>query len=172
MRSSLSHRTVLVALLATGFALLLSAAVVAEGAVKRTASGHPDLTGTYDAATLTPLQRPREYGESLYLTREEAEKIAETERLFHEQTSQASKPDRDAPPEGGDGSVAGAGNVGGYNTFWADRGTDAFEVDGKFRTSILIDPKNGRMPPMKPEAQQHVALFIKDLRHGNDGTAW
>ena len=48
----------------------------AEDNVPRTASGHPDLSGTYDAATLTPLERPKEFGDKLYMTREEAEKIA------------------------------------------------------------------------------------------------
>ena len=32
--------------------------------IKRTAAGHPDLTGTYNVATLTPLQRPKRYGDN------------------------------------------------------------------------------------------------------------
>ena len=39
----------------------------------------PDLTGTYDVATLTPLFRPQAYGDNLYLSREEGERIAEEE---------------------------------------------------------------------------------------------
>ena len=34
-----------------------------DGSIPRTANGHPDLTGNYDAATLTPLERPAEYGD-------------------------------------------------------------------------------------------------------------
>ena len=59
----------------------------------------------------------------------------------------ASAPDRGAPPQGGDGSPGAAGNVGGYNTFWIDPGSGAFQIDGQWRTSILIDPPNGRYPP-------------------------
>ena len=57
---------------------LLPAFAVAQQAqtetwtVPRTAEGHPDLSGTYDTATLTPLQRPRELGNKLFLTAEEA----------------------------------------------------------------------------------------------------
>ena len=41
--------------------------------IKRTAAGHPDLTGTYNVATLTPLQRPKRYGDKLTITPEEAQ---------------------------------------------------------------------------------------------------
>ncbi|MEE2778778.1 MAG: hypothetical protein VYE73_18700 [Acidobacteriota bacterium] len=144
----------------------------AEGdGIQRTASGRPDLSGTYDVATLTPLQRPEKYGENLYLTLEEADAIEAEEAAIVEARAQNSNPDREAPPEGGDGSSGGAGNVGGYNTFWIDRGTDAFSIDGKFRTSILVDPANGRMPPMTEEAAARSAERRK-LRRPNDGSAW
>ena len=54
--------------------------------------------------------------------------------------NRASNPERDAPPVGG--------NVGGYNYFWLDPGNNTFELDGKWRTSIITDPPNGRRPPM------------------------
>ena len=138
----------------------------------RMPSGKPDFSGTYDAATLTPLTRPREYGDNLYLTPEEAEKIAEEERMTQSLRSQASDPDREAPPVGGDGSPGAAGNVGGYNTFWVDRGDGALDVDGKFRTSILVDPKNGQMPPMTQAASQARRERFASFRRENDGTAW
>ena len=176
MLSLRSHGRMLIALLVCAFALSGPAAAAAErdadSAIPRTASGKPDLTGTYDAATLTPLTRPPEYGDNLYLTREEAEKIAEAERLRNEERGQRSDPNREAPPEGGDGSEGAAGNVGGYNTFWIDRGEDAFAVDGKFRTSILVDPKNGQMPPMTAEARQARASRFRGRGRENDGTAY
>jgi len=137
--------------------LLAAPAFAAEGEIKRAANGKPDLTGTYDAATLTPLQRPEEYGENLYLTREEAEKIAADAAKARADRHQVSDPNREAPPEGGDGSPGAAGNVGGYNSFWLDRGTDTFAVDGKFRTSIIIDPPNGRMPETTEAAKARFA---------------
>jgi hypothetical protein len=166
-----SSRQVLWALL-LGLVISAPASFAAEGDIPRTPSGRPDLSGTFDGATLTPLTRPREYGDNLYLTKEQAEAIAEEERLTQELRAQNSDPDREAPPDGGDGSEGAAGNVGGYNTFWIDRGTDAFSVDGKFRTSILIDPKNGQMPPMTAEAQERRAARFRGRRRGNDGTAY
>ena len=160
------------AALAAILVLLIAApALAAEGEIKRAANGKPDLTGTYDAATLTPLQRPEEYGENLYLTPEEAQKIAADAAKGRAERHQVSDPDREAPPEGGDGSPGAAGNVGGYNSFWLDRGTDTFAVDGKFRTSIIIDPPNGRMPETTDAAKARFAERAK-LRRPNEGVAW
>lgn len=157
------------------YLLLCSAlflASITQAEVKRTTSGHPDLSGTYDAATLTPLQRPEELGDALLLTAEEAQKLADDARESRAATSQDSDPNREAPPQGGDGSPGAAGNVGGYNTFWLDRGTDAFAVDGKFRTSIIVDPKNGRLPTMTPVAAKRQAAFRETYTRENSGTAW
>ena len=169
---SRSRSLTLAVLLIAGFALVLPAVLCAEDELPRTSYGKPDLSGTYDAATLTPLSRPRAYGDNLYLTPEEAEKLAEEERQRLAERQLASDPDREAPPEGGDGSEGAAGNVGGYNTFWIDRGDGALLVDGKFRTSILIDPPNGQMPPMTEAAREARAARFRGFRRGNDGTAW
>lgn len=154
--------------------LLVSQGIAAAASDKlpRTTSGKPDLSGTYDGATLTPLTRPKEFGDNLYLTKDEAEKLAEEERVRIATSSAASDPERDAPPAGGDGSQGAAGNVGGYNSFWIDRGTDAFAVDGKFRTSIIIDPENGQFPPMTPEGQQQRAKLFAGVARPNEGKAW
>ena len=141
----------------------------------RTADGHPDLSGNYDTATLTPLQRPRELGNELFLTAEEAEAIATKERLLAEELGGQSDPEREAPPEGGDGSPGPYGNVGGYNFLWIDRGTEAFELDGKRRTSIIVDPVDGRWPSMTPEAAKRMAdrrELYKENRGDNQGEAW
>ena len=111
MLSPRSLKKTITALLVTGFVLVLPTVVMAEAADARTSSGRPDLTGNYDTATLTPLSRPAAFGDNLYLTQEEADKIAETERTVIESRSQNSDPDREAPPEGGDGSTGASGNV-------------------------------------------------------------
>ena len=167
-----SHRIILSTLQKSAFMLSVLPAMMASGEITRTASGHPDLSGTYNAATLTPLVRPSAFGDNQYLTMEEADEIAATERTLLEGRSLDSDPNREAPPDGGDGSRGAAGNVGGYNTFWIDRGSDAFSVDGRFRTSIIIDPKNGQMPPMTKEAQARRAKLFANFRRENDGTAW
>jgi hypothetical protein len=138
----------------------------------RTASGHPDLSGTYNGATLTPLTRPKEFGDNLYLLPEEADKLAADEKNLIAASGSDSDPNREAPPAGGDGSPGAAGNVGGYNTFWIDRGTDAFSVDGKFRTSVIIEPKNGQFPTMTPDGAKARAKLFASFGRTNEGIAW
>jgi hypothetical protein len=166
-------------------AILTALSGVAAGAappkdVPRTASGRPDLSGTYDVATLTPLVRPRELGDNLFLTKEQALEIAERERALQERGNLASDPNRAAPAEGGAAPVGfddgeretfGAGNVGGYNSFWIDRGSEAFSIDGVYRTSIITEPKNGQYPPLTPEGQQRAMARRAGFRP-NDGTAY
>jgi hypothetical protein len=147
---------------------LASAAAAQSGDVPRTPSGHPDLSGTYDVSTLTPMERPAELGEKMALTDEEAAELAERTRQAMAFANRRSDPDRGAPPQGGDGSPGASGNVGGYNAFWIDPGEGAFRVDGQWRTSILIDPPNGRFPPR---------VAGSSTRRGgggraNDGTAY
>ena len=111
---------------------------------------------------MTPLQRPTALGDQLTLTEEEAATIAEQERLRQAQRQEASDPNREAPPAGGDGSPGAAGNVGGYNSFWIDRGNAAFQIDGEWRTSIIYEPENGRQ-----KLADRIALF-----RPNTGEAW
>lgn len=153
--------------------LLVSAAPFAAAAepVARTPWGHPDISGMYDVATLTPLQRPVEFGDNLYLTPEQAEAIQARERALMAAGQRPSDPNRDAPPEGGDGSEGAAGNVGGYNSFWIDRGEGVVLIDGKFRTSIITDPPNGRLPTMTPAALQ-AAMARRGAFRQNTGDAW
>ena len=114
-------------------------AVAQNGEIPRTPSGRPDLSGTYDISTLTPMERPEELGEKMALSAEEAAEIAENQRQRRARRNAPSDPNRGAPPEGG--------SVGGYNNFYIDNGDAAFQVDGQWRTSILIDPPDGRYPP-------------------------
>ncbi|MDA1092293.1 MAG: hypothetical protein O3A25_03315 [Acidobacteria bacterium] len=143
----------------------------------RRPDGRPDLSGTYDIATLTPLQRPVELADQLVLTDEEAATLAaqasSLEGLFNipdERNVEGGAP-REAPPVGGDGSSGAAGNVGGYNSFWMDFGQSGFRIDGQFRTSIIVDPPNGRRPGLTPEAQASMASLAAFDRP-NTGTAW
>jgi hypothetical protein len=156
--------------LSLSLALVLSApGLAAEGAdIPRTASGKPDLSGTYDVATLTPFERPTSLGEKRDLTDAEAAAVAERARRSAEYASRPSDPERGAPREGG--------NVGGYNFFWIDAGNGAFKVDGRWRTSILVDPPDGRLPPMTEEGKKRtndrLALWRRDLQEGSEGAWW
>ena len=140
-----------------GLALVCVASTAAAQSsdIPRTASGRPDLSGTFDVGTLTPMQRPSELADQMSLTDEEAaafssEATAALDRrnnIVEAVNTERSDPNRSAPPVGGDGSTGASGNVGGYNTFWIDPGSGMFQIDGQWRTSIIIDPPNGRYPP-------------------------
>ena len=152
--------------------------------IPRMVNGHPDLSGTYDVSTLTPMVRRSEYGDKRFLTEEEAAEIAQAALDRDIASNAASDPNRGAPPQGGDGSPGAAGNVGGYNSFWIDRGTGAFQIDGEWRTSILIDPPNGRFPPASEERRAAQRARAEARRaataagtprargRANDGTAY
>ena len=116
--------------------------------VPRRHDGRPDLSGTYDIATLTPTERPEALGERLALSDQEAAAVAQRAQQTYEALARSSDPDREAPPEGG--------NVGGYNYFWLDPGAGAIQLDGKWRTSILTDPPNGRWPAMTERGRELV----------------
>jgi hypothetical protein len=170
----------LIAMAALMLAAIATAPAGAADKIPRTASGRPDLSGFYDAATLTPLVRPEEFGDNLELTKEQAEKILKENRERRAARDANRGAVTEAPPKGGAPPVgvgdeflesSGAGSVGGYNNFWVDPGNDVSSIDGKFRTSIITDPKNGRMPPMTEAAMKRGAERAK-LRRANDGTAW
>src|SRR5262249_21506156 len=132
----------------------------------RMPDGHPDLQGTYDLATLTPLERPA--GTNAVLTDEEATKLEQNVATQNEVRGRAISGDRTAPPKGGDGSTGPAGGVGGYNNFWLDAGSSYTVVNGEKRTSIVVDPSDGRVPPLTPAARQRIAERI--LRPTSDTT--
>jgi len=108
--------------------------------VPRTAGGHPDLQGFWSNATLTPFERPRELAGKEFFTVSEAAE-------FEKRTLQASDRDRR-------GSTPAADVAQAYNEFWFDRGTKIFPTR---RTSIVIDPPSGRVPPLTAQAQQAAA---------------
>ncbi len=99
----------------------------------RTSWGEPDLQGIWDFATITPLERPSELAGKDVLTEQEA-----TER-----EEQATQRRVDRPPKPGD--------TGSYNQFWFDAGT---KVIATKRTSLVVDPPEGRIPPLTPEARK------------------
>jgi len=138
--------------------------------LRRMPDGHPDLQGAYDLATLTPVDRPN--GANAVYTEEEARKLEAAAARQRERGDQALSADRTAPPKGGDGSVGAAGNVGGYNSGWLDPGSTYTVVDGQRRSSIIVDPPNGRVPPMTPEAMQRMAATrarpTSDAQENND----
>ena len=126
------------------FMLLLSPLAVSQPSAyepPRTPDGHPDLQGTFTFRTLTPMQRPTELGERAVLTEEEAAEWAAFENR---------RQNRDLIIDSVGGAQYPPGVIS-YNEFWYERGDDTV-VDR--RTSLIVDPPNGRIPALTEEALQ------------------
>ena len=144
-------------------------ATPAKAAIPRLADGHPDLQGTYDIATLTPVDRPRGV-KNLVLTEQEAAAMEKYEAQRQVKNDAPLNGDRGAPPVGGETTApksylefleqAGGGVVGGYNNFWLSGGDHVIRVDGQARSSLIIDPPDGQVPAMKPEAVKRNQAFL------------
>ena len=106
----------------------------------RTADGRPDLRGIWSNASLTPFERPAELEGKEFFTEAEA---AEFTRAALER---ANRDRRGATPQE---DVEGS-----YNELFFDRGT---KIYSNLRTSIVVDPANGRVPPLTTEARQAAA---------------
>jgi hypothetical protein len=135
----------------------------------RLADGHPDLHGTYDLATLTPVERRS--GLPLVLTDQEAVRLEQDVAQRTDALAAPIKADREAPPKGGDGSPGPYGNVGGYNNFWLDPGSHYTVIDGQKRASLIIDPPDGRVPPLTPDARQRRSTSDYSPRPTSDQAA-
>ena len=136
----------------------------------RTADGHPDFTGMYDLATMTPVERLPGV-KNLVLTKEEADGAEKYEADRQVKNDAPLKGDRDAPPVGGERpqaksylevlEFAGGGVVGGYNHFWLAEGSKLATVEGQKRSSIVIDPPDGHAPPMNDEGKKRNAEYLR-----------
>ena len=137
---------------------LATAQTTQKSTLHRMPDGHPDLQGTYDLATMTPLERLP--GLPAVLTKEQAQKLQQAEAARR-------KADNGELPKAGDKKGAtsyfglleelGGGDVGGYNRLWLNQGTTFTTVDGQVRTSLVIDPADGRVPPLNAAAKKRHA---------------
>ena len=136
-----------IAILTTAAAIYLTSASTPAAAADST----PDLSGTYNVATLTPLQRPKRFEGKATISAEEAKEISEYWANNLAKDAAPSDPNRGAPEKGGTEIYVpefegAAGGVGGYNAFYVDIGESNFMIDGKYPTSIITAPENGRLP--------------------------
>ena len=114
--------------------------------IARTPDGHPDLQGVWTNATITPLERPAAFGDKLTLTDAEAVKL---EKNAAEELAKV-----DGASEHPLLAAAGSNGTGGYNVLFIDRGSEFARIDGKKRTSLVVDPPDGHVPPMLPAARE------------------
>jgi hypothetical protein len=125
--------------------LWLSPVAGQSPAAPRTPWGAPDLQGIWDNEVVTPFERPKEYGTREFLT--EQEQAALQQKRLKEVEED---PGRDRRGVTSERDVAGA-----YNAIWS--GIPVTKV-GK-RTSQVIDPPDGRIPPQTPEAVKRIAAY-------------
>jgi hypothetical protein len=125
-------------------------------AVPRTADGQPDLQGIWANSTLTPLERPRDLGDKQFFTEKEA---AEYEKHILEHNNADRRDTQNAEAD-----IALA-----YNDFWYDRGT---KIVPTRRTSLIVDPPDGRIPPLTVEAQKREAARAEAMRGHGPADSW
>ena len=113
----------------------LASTFVAGQAARR--GDHPNFEGTWNSATVTPLERPRQFKDKPFFTPEEA---AAWER-------QVATSNEEPSPE----AAAKSAGTGTYNTFFREFGTRTVRT---LRTSIITDPPDGRIPALTPAAAE------------------
>ncbi|MCY3813790.1 MAG: hypothetical protein OXH15_18510 [Gammaproteobacteria bacterium] len=116
----------------------------AEPASMKTSWGVPDLQGTWDFRTMTPMNRPERFKDKEFLTEEEVAELEENTRKGHEAALAREASDE---PSQGDVDV-------GYDFIFIDVGT---KVTGTRRTSLIVDPPNGRRPALTMFARMRQA---------------
>ena len=122
----------------------------------RTPDGHPDLQGVWTNSTLTPLERPPQFADKPVLSAAEA-------AAFEKQS--LTEGNRDRRDGGAEADVGRA-----YNELFFDRGDKLARVDGQIRTSMIVDPPDGRIPALTPEAQKRQEATRQQARlHPADG---
>lgn len=157
------------ALCAAHSAVAQTTATSPDWKAPRTAGGHPDLQGMWTNATITTLERPNEFGDRLIMTQAEAKTIESQNDAFNADASAPTAPGtktEDLPESCGLGFK---GADCGYNFFWIDRGSQVLTVNGERRTSLIIDPPNGKVPPLLPERQKTVMQRYMAMRSNFDG---
>jgi hypothetical protein len=143
-------------LAAVGTAIVLvalaisTAAPAAPAKAPRTAWGKPDLQGIWDFRTITPLERPASLAGKEFLTEEEAAKlekeVVDRNTFLNERPAQPT-------PVGDNVDRQADGSPGFYNSFWLDGGT---KTVGTRRTSLVIDPPDGKIPPLTEAARRRA----------------
>ena len=127
---------------------LVAAPAAGQSGAPRTAWGDPDLQGMWSSSGATPMERPAEYQGRERLTDEEVARLRGEIADRDEQLAQADARRTEA-----------GGNVGAYNNFWMERGARSN------RTSMLVDPPDGRFPPLTEAGQ-----YARDNQPRGDDT--
>ncbi len=121
----------------------------------RTSWGVPDLQGTWTNATITGLERPFQL-RTLVLTAQEASGVENWTANFYAGIDQLP-----------DGDLEAGADVGGYNTFWMDPGRRLARVKGEIRSSLIVDPADGKLP-YSPDGHSMVMKRLADFANADN----
>jgi hypothetical protein len=157
----MNNRILLASALACSAAMFLSAQTPGAKSksknwtVPRTPDGKPDLQGIWTNATITPMERPANLAGKPTLTDAEA---AAYEKANHDELVK-----QDGQSDGPLIAAAGSSGTGGYNVLFIDRGSELARVDGVKRTSLIVDPPDGRVPPLSAEARARNSAEMRSF---------
>lgn len=130
---------------------LVAAAAPALATVPMTPWGKPSLEGTWDFKTLTPLSRPDRFKDKATMTPEEAAEIEQTVAAQRAESAAKEGEVREGLDGQRDLDV-------GYNSGFLELGS---KVDSSLRTSLIVDPPDGRMPQMLPAARERNRVYVE-----------
>ena len=152
-------------LLASAIACSISISALAQDAYQTplTSWGDPDLQGNWRHNTVMPFERARNLGTKRTYTEEEAQALERVAQQQVEQDNEPLDPDRPAP------KAEPLPPVGNYDLFWTDRGMFLPTIDGEFRTSAIIDPPDGRVPPRVEGFDERMRQLRASQPGRNDG---
>ncbi len=148
--------------------LLAFSATAKDWSAPKTADGHPDLQGFWTNATITPLERDAKYGDRLVFSESEVTSLEGADAAFREQELAPTDPSltvEDLPEDCGGGFT---GVDCGYNNFWVDPGTKIMRIAGEPRTSMITNPKNGRVPSLLPAGRARLAKMYASYISGEN----
>ncbi|HEY0686496.1 MAG TPA: hypothetical protein VGD45_29425 [Steroidobacter sp.] len=132
----------------------------------RLADGAVDLQGVWTNATATPMERAPELGTRRAFTDAEAAAISKAAIAAVEADARPSDPDKKIE------ATSSLPPVGNYNLFWTDRGMHVAVIDGEPRTSMIVEPLNGRVPALTEAAQRRIeATRVGRSNDGPEGRA-
>ena len=153
----MSDRYLAAVLTVIAIVLLPSLAAAGQAAadtwtLPRTPDGQPDLQGVWNYGTVTPLERPSELADKEFFTDEEAAAFAS--QRVRESNVDLNRATTVTDRKVVNGTTETVDLASAYNNFWYERGTT---VIGTRRTSLIVDPPDGRIPALTPKAQQRQA---------------
>jgi len=123
----------------------------------KTPWGDPDLQGVYDYQSMIPMQRPAQFAGKATMTEAELADWAKGHTPNQDACGFGTRKNEKC-------TDAQLKQVGAYNEFWDNR-----NIVPDNRTSLIVDPPDGRFPPMTPEAQKIQKDIAGAVRQGPEG---